>query len=296
MRENINKLRIASYYHVINRNDGAPLYVTNVVNKMKDVDIVHLNPHGDISKFGKFDAHLWVDWGEDAVAPMLGYEPFKCPKPNIYWVSDTHLGYEYRLKKAREFDKVFCMQKRAVEEFKRDGIKNVEWLPHAAEPQAYMPFCIVKKYDVCFVGHLCNEKRVNFLDAVFKKFPNFWYGQRIFEEAARIFCQSKIVLNTAAVDDLNMRVFETLATQSFLLTENIPTIHEVFKDGEHLVTYDSIDDAIDKADYYIKHDDERQQIAESGYNYIIKNHTYRHRVDRIIQEIKTWEGKLCLKY
>ena len=109
---------------------------------------------------------------------------------------------------------VFCNQKRAVDEFAKDGVEAT-WLPHAVEPQAYpdSPEAI-KKYDIGFVGYVSFEKRADMLDKLFRAFPNFWYGQRLFEDAAEIYRKSKIVFNTAAVDDVNMRCFEALATKS----------------------------------------------------------------------------------
>ncbi|MGK3945632.1 hypothetical protein ABK046_45725, partial [Streptomyces caeruleatus] len=91
---------------------------------------------------------------------------------------------EYRFKKAQEFDYVFFNQKDAFREFNRLGGKQSEWLPHAAEPQAYPNLEIVKKYDVCFVGHVQETPnyngitRVEALDRLFSAFPNFYYGSR----------------------------------------------------------------------------------------------------------------------
>lgn len=280
-------MRIATYYESrLGRNDGPPLYWTNAMRNMGH-DVVHLSSKDGPEFFGKFDAHLWVDWGEDALTNILPYTPISMGNysPSIYVTSDTHLGYDYRLNKAREFDYVFCNQKRAVEEFERDGVK-AKWLPHAAEPQAYPsePEAI-KKYDVCFVGFITFQKRIDMLDRLFKEFPNFWYGQRLFEEAAEVFRKSRIVFNTAADDDVNMRVFEALSTKSFLLTEWVDTLEELFEDGKHLVTYKTMDEAIEKAKYYLENEKEREAIAEAGHKEFIKNHTYQERIKTVLKEI-----------
>jgi len=39
---------------------------------------------------------------------------------------------------------------------------------------------------------------------------------------------------------------------------------EYFIDGEDLIMYESIEDAIDKADYYLKHEDGLQKLAYSS--------------------------------
>jgi hypothetical protein len=280
-------MRIAIYYDTrLGRNDGPPLYYCNVLKNMGH-DVVHLSSETPPDKFGKFDLHLWVDWGEDSLTSILPYKPISMTNlhPSIYITSDTHLGYDYRLNKAKEFDYVFCNQIRAVEEFKKDGI-DAKWLPHAVEPQAYPNTPVsIKKYDTCFIGFITGQKRALMLDDYFRAIPNFWYGQRLFEECAEIYRRSKIVFNTAAVDDLNMRLFEATATGAFLLTENIPTIKEVFTDGVHLSTYDNMDDAIEKAKYYISHDDERETIAKAGMEHTLSNHTYKNRVQEILKEV-----------
>lgn len=272
----------------LGRNDGSPLYYLNALRNMGH-EVMHLSSEEmpDKTKHGPFDLYLWVDWGEDALTNMLPYKPIAMNDlhPSVYITSDTHLGYDYRLNKAKEFDHVFCNQIRAVEEFARDGVK-AKWLPHAVEPQAYpnKPVC-VKKWDIGFVGFVTFQKRVEMLDRMFREFPDFWYGQRLFEEAAEIYRKSRIVFNTAAVDDINMRCFEATATGSFLLTEYVDTLFECFADGKHLVTYKTMDEAVEKARYYLDHEYERNEIAKAGMEHTLSHHTYEHRIKTMFKEI-----------
>lgn len=284
--------RIAYYYEDprrIGRNDGPPLYWWNATAKLLGKENSrHLIPNGDWGNCGNFDLHMWVDFGEDALMPHLTYTPVSPPSPNVFVCSDAHIGYDYRLSRARDFDWVFCNQLRACEEFVRDGIPKERcfWLPHAVEPAAYPAKEIIKRYDVCFIGNMNCWERVDFCDRMFKEFPNFYYGKRIFEEAAEKFCESRIVLNTSIKDDINMRVFETLATKSLLLTNELPTLGELFKDGVHLVTYKTTDEAVEKARYYIAHEEEARKIAEAGYNEVMAKHTYTHRVKTVLEMMK----------
>jgi hypothetical protein len=281
-------MRIAIYWeNRLGRNDGSPLYYLNALRDMGH-EVTHLTSEdtGDFYKFGKQDLHLWIDWGEDALSHKLSYIPMsmKDYHPSVYVASDTHLGFDYRLEKSKEFDHVFCNQIRAVGEFAEKGIK-AKWLPHAVEPAAYpnSPKAI-KKYDICFVGYTM-QKRSEMLDRLFKEFPNFWYGQRLFNECAEIYRKSRIVFNTSAVDDINMRCFEATATGSFLLTEWVPTLDQCFEDGVHLVSYKDMDEAIEKAHYYLEHEDEREAIAQAGMEHTLANHTYQERVKQLFGQI-----------
>lgn len=288
------------YENNFGRNDGSPLYYFNVLKSQFKLDVKHLAPHGDTTQFGKFDYHWWIDWGEDGL-PWKEWEIPKDGGRTIYVGSDTHLGKDYRFKKAEKFDYVFFNQKDAVEEYNKTHDNKAIWLPHAAEPLAYPNISIIKKYDVGFVGHVQETPnyngitRLDALDRLFKEFPNFYHGSRhpgfpdknLFEDAAKKFSMSKIVFNISIKGDLNMRVFETMSTGSFLLTNWIPTLSELFEDGKHLVTYKTLDEMVEKAKYYLEHDEEREKIAKAGYDEFISKHTYKHRIEKVHDMIWT---------
>lgn len=285
------KLRIATYYDpgLSGRNDGAPLYFTEVLKRMGH-DVVHLTGEemskAELNKWGKFDLHIWTDWGEDGLnVPYKLME--RMPSPSVYIPCDTHLGREYRFKRADDSDFVFFNQKRGMEEYleaRPERTGEVFWLPCAVEPVAYpnKPIAL-KKYDIGFVGYVTFRKRAEMLDRIFKEFPNFFQGQRLFEEAAEKYRLSKIVFNTAADDDINMRCFEATATGSFLLTEKVPHLNELFEDGKHLVTYTTMDEAVEKAKYYLDHEEEREKIAKEGMKHTLKLHTYEKRMEEVLK-------------
>ena len=87
-----------------------------------------------------------------------------------------------------------------------------------------------------------------------------------------------------------MRVFEAMGAGSLLLTDKVDSLDELFQDGVHLVTYSSLDEAVDKAKFYLKNDSLREKIALSGYKEVMDKHTIDHRLDVILNEINK-EGK-----
>lgn len=293
-------LRIAIWYeNRLGRNDGNPLYVQAALKRLEKQGkllVDHLIPTGDTSHFGRYDAHVWVDWGEDGLTSLLPYK-VKVPQdaPLVYWASDTHLGYDYRFDFAKRYAQAtFCAQKDAAEKFQASGL-DAAWLPHAVEPRAYndeddptgtKPYnFITKKQDVCFIGHVNSDNRVEALDRLFREFPNFFYGQKLFNEAAKKYAESKIVFNISMKNELNMRTFEVMGSKSLLLTDRCATIEELFQDGKHLVLYDSMEEMVKKARYYIEHDDEREAIAQAGYEEVMKKHTIDHRVSVMLDKI-----------
>lgn len=295
-------MRIACYYESrLGRNDGNPLFVWNSLKKRqekKELEVDHLAPTDDTYLQGKYDAHIWCDWGEDGLGDYLPYKPV-FPKqdgknPIVYWPTDTHVNgasYDYRLSLAKKSDIVFTAQKITVEQFAKDGV-NATWLPCAVEPQAYPKYNLASKhYDVCFIGNINSQHRIDALDKLFKTFPNFFYGKRLFEEAAHKYADSKICFNIALNNDINMRNFEVLGAGGFLLTNRLESLQELMQDGVHCVMYDSLEDAMMKAEYYINHDEEREKIARAGYEHVLANHTMDKRVDVILNAIKKFKGE-----
>lgn len=272
------------------RNDGPPLFLkTNMMwnaEKLGLSEVKHQIPKGDYRRWGKVDLYIWPDAGEDA----LGSEPFDMSEvegTTAYWCSDSHLGKEYRLKKAKEFDYVFVSIPRHIDEFKKSvGHDRVYWLPHAGEPTCYKKEAMMKKYDVCFIGHLPNKTRIELLDRLFAEFPEFYYGQKFFEAANEIYCQSKIVFNHCINDEANMRVFEGALSGSLLLTSYSEEVEKLgYNDGEHLAFYKDADEMVEKAKYYLTHEDERELVAETGRLHTLNNHTYLHRAEAMLQTI-----------
>jgi spore maturation protein CgeB len=284
-------VRVIFLYECRYRNDGPPLFLkTNFMwhkDKLGVEEVRHFIPEGDYRRWGKADLYVWPDAGEDA----LNSPPFECPRPNAYWCSDSHLGMDYRLQKAKEFDYVFVSIPRHIDRFREAvGHDRVYWLPHAGEPTCYQKIETVKKYDVCFIGHLPNAERIGLLDRLFREFPDFYYGQKFFEEANQKYCESKIIFNHCIDREANMRVFEGTLSGSLLLTSYSKDVEDLgYKDGEHLAFYKDSDEMIDKARYYVANDELREQIAKRGMQYTLNNHTYFHRAQQMLQTIKKEE-------
>ena len=269
-------------------------------------EVVHFTSEdtGDMEKFGKFDLNIWPDFGEDGLTNLLPYKPMeKIPSPSVYIPCDTHIsdaGRDYRFNRAMNFDYNFFCHSRGMEEFKAlHPEKHADWLPCAVEPLAYPNSPVaLKTYDIGFVGFVTFRKRAEMLDRMYREFPNFFYGQRFSrwiygepasgQDAADIFRKSKIVFNTAAVDDFNMRVPESTATGTFLLTEWVPDLEKAgYIDGKHLVTYRTMDEAVEKAKYYLDpaHEAEREAIAKAGMEHTLANHTYTHRAQEMLKVV-----------
>jgi spore maturation protein CgeB len=98
--------------------------------------------------------------------------------------------------------------------------------------------------------------------------------------------RSKINLNFLRAQNKgghNMRTFEIPACGGFMLHEYSEEAMELFKADEQAIYFSSIDECIDKIKYYLKHEEIRKKIAQSGYIQAIKfENSYEARAQQIL--------------
>ncbi len=113
-------------------------------------------------------------------------------------------------------------------------------------------------------------------------------GIRTLDEMPKAFHLSKINLNITIKPiqtGLPLRVFDILGCGGFLMTNYQQELTEIFTVGEDLECYGSIEELVEKCDYYLKHEDERIRIAVTGYEKVKKYHTYTHRIASMLRTI-----------
>lgn len=84
----------------------------------------------------------------------------------------------------------------------------------------------------------------------------------------------------------NPRLFQGTGVGACMLTDRGTNLGELFKDGSEVLTYDCVEDCIEKVAYLLDHEDERQEIAAAGRKRTLSDHSSRKRyseVDEIIQ-------------
>lgn len=110
-----------------------------------------------------------------------------------------------------------------------------------------------------------------------------------FEESLDIFSKSKIILNSSPHTryGASERVFNALATGALPLTNHSPYLSSIFKSEEDILFFankklDLVEPLIDK---YLKDNDLRTQVINSGQKKVLENHTWDNRVDLLINYI-----------
>ncbi len=152
-----------------------------------------------------------------------------------------------------------------------------------------------------YIGYKCTEQdRINTLKEISNRFNvDFWtqsdtsllpnINNRGPADSntmmPKIFKLSKINLNMtnrAIRSGIPLRIFDILGCGGFLITNYQPELLDYFVPDQDLVLYDSIPDLINKLDYYLTHESEREQIAKNGYNKVKQFHTYEIRLKHMI--------------
>lgn len=108
------------------------------------------------------------------------------------------------------------------------------------------------------------------------------------EEMPLVFHESDINMNFTIRNirtGLPLRIWDILGAGGFLLTNYQIELGDFFENGKDLVYYDSLDDMMRKAEYYLDHEDERKTIAQNGLKKIVQYHTYEHRIDVILKTV-----------
>jgi spore maturation protein CgeB len=76
---------------------------------------------------------------------------------------------------------------------------------------------------------------------------------------------------------LKGRIFDVCMSGGFLLCEAVPGIDEFFVPGEEVVLFDGLDDAVEKARYFLADEEHRRAIASAGWWRAQQDHTQADR-------------------
>lgn len=200
--------------------------------------------------------------------------------PTLFYSVDTHHHHEWHRYYAHVFNHLCVAQKDYIPILQQTGV-HPRWLPLYAseivEPAA------TRDRGAVFVGTLnrkLNPERVEF----FEKLREQVRVEVIEAWWQVIFPSAEIVINQTVRGDLNFRIFEGMVAGALMLTEDSGNgLHELFRAGEHLVTYEkgNVAEAAEIIRYYSAHPTEARKIAEAGRAEVLARHLPMHRAQKI---------------
>ena len=230
----------------------------------------------------EYDAVLSLDnypgaWHPDLASVRL---------PKMFWCIDAHMGlarYEAYVCDHR-FDVVFSATEMFVPAFARLAAAS-EWLPNALDATLIdRTPGVAKDIPLGFCGNTAT--RTVWLDQLNKRW-NLRHDRMVLGvEMVRAIQRYQIHWNRNVSVDVNFRTFETLGCETFLLTNHMAGLNQLFTPGQHLATYVSLGELHEKIDYYLAHPEERGRIARQGYEHVRAHHTYVQRAQQILKQLQ----------
>ena len=229
---------------------------------------------------------------------LKGYYNFeKLPKDDvkgrknilyIYYVEGLHLNI------LDEVDVVVSGSKRLIDESLKPLGKITYYVPQFTNPERFKPYEKTDKFvhEVLFVGSDNSNKGrecVNFAvdtGAKFDVYGKFWDGKLPAgvlkggyidnDELYKHYSNAKIVLNDHRRDMkyfgfISNRIYDVTASGGFILSDYMPEIEEVY--GDSIVMYKNYDEFKQKIDYYLSHEDEREELIEKARKITLENFT-----------------------
>ncbi len=164
---------------------------------------------------------------------------------------------------------------------------GAKWLPLAITP-GYRFEPRAKVFDVGFVGYVRDNNRAEMLRLVASRYTTAFSQGCFGDSAVSDYWQSKVGLNVPTdygnplAYDINMRVFEILATGAVLVTNWLPTLGlpelGLFA-GEHYIGYTNPDTLLEVMPFALEH----PEIGVAGMNLALARHTYTDRAKQVMK-------------
>ena len=272
------------------------LYFERALQQEHKVYYVGPSSNGRLGYDSTIDVNDLINWGLPSpdlfllIEPALGFFPRGLERvncPTAIYLIDVHRHLGFRMRYAPFFDYIFVAQRDYVQKFRDAGFQQTSWLPLACDPELHGHRDLNKQWDVGFVGNINSSTRSRRLKLLSQFFTiNDYLKPYPKEKIGEIYSQSRIVINSSIDNDLNMRVFEAMASGSLLLTDKIGNGQSaLFENQVHFLEYKDDEEMIQLARYYLDHPEESHSIASTGMQLVHSKHTYLHRCHEMINTI-----------
>ena len=174
---------------------------------------------------------------------------------------------------------------RFMKTYKEAGVPLCAFIPNPCDPDIQHPYDVEEKWksDIIFTGRAEHRRLGSESDQDFDRYdllrrlsemPNArmygCFGNPRVDGIETFYAISgaKIALSINAVNDVRLyhsdRLVNCLSCGAFTLAKRVPDTDLLFEDGVHLKYFDTTEEFFELADWYLKHEQERQRIARAG--------------------------------
>ncbi len=237
------------------------------------------------------------------------------------WFTDDPYYTDITAGLAVHYQHVFTLERNCLPFYAERGCPKVSYLPLGVYPMTYRPRNVSysTRGEICFVG-TAYWNRVNFFNKAIPLMAHrrllisglWWDRLAEFErwrglidlgkwmdpdQTSEKYNANKIVINSHRAHDdgsfnqnsakitavsPNPRTFEISASATLQLTDWREDVAQFYIPGKEIVTYHSPEELAVKIEYYLEHEEERQQIALNGLYRTLRDHTYVSRLNQLM--------------
>ena len=204
----------------------------------------------------------------------------KVQTKKFIWSIDAHVrGIDPYLKTANEgnYDLILQSTPEYVDQ-------NSIWFPNCYDDDLIKPLNIEKKYNVGFCANIANRRDaiIHMITKHQMKFEEMVIG----DDMVTAINSYKIHWNLNISNDINYRNFETMGCRTLLLTSHNKHYGKLgFIDKINYVEWSDINEIDDILLELLSDENKIRKISEAGYELAKNNHTYKHRVETILENI-----------
>ncbi len=231
------------------------------------------------------------------------------PTANWYPEGTNNIASINRL--VGHYDYFFEFDKSIVDVLKKEGHKNVYYLPFCGDMDKNDQWQdTTGELGVVFVGSYSPElypQRLAILEQIKDLGLNVWGNEAWSDTSIKsmfhgrcesttevlkgIYSRAKIVIHMDALTThsgtgMTMRPFDVASAGSMLIAQDDrKEIFDFFQDGKEMVSFRDEKDIRSKVQYYLTHEEERKKIAKAGFIRTRNENTYLDRVKKIVDTI-----------
>jgi glycosyltransferase involved in cell wall biosynthesis len=230
-------------------------------------------PYSFVENQCPFEPDIWIE--VNSTLNGIG-RPTKGKGTYAIVGTDPHvINYDHHRAKA---DLFFCMQKPYMK-------PGDHWLPYGYDPvwhsQTTIP-AAERDYDAALLG-LHYETR-NALVARLRSM-----GLKVcyqlgpaYDDAKKIYHESRVGLNWSSKQDTTARVFELMAFGIAPVLNRVPDLMLLFQEGEHFQGFESLDDAVRKIEILARNPEMCDELGRNA-RLAVQPHSWDARVHQILE-------------
>jgi spore maturation protein CgeB len=226
-----------------------------------------------LEKAAPWQPDLWIEVNAGLVA--LG-KPTNAPLAMV--LTDPHVLTDFYREQRSRADFIFNMQT----PYSQPGDIH---LPYAYSPRWHTPTEIPfekRKYDAALLGLAYGNRNDLIGKLVARNLQVFYRLGPAYDDAKRVYHDTRVGLNWSSLQDTNCRAFELMALGLPAVMNKTPDLMQLFREGQDFVGFDNMDQALSAVDGLLSHPSMAQQIGENARR-AVEKHTWRARIQTIFE-------------